>query len=96
MKKEVARRAQRRVAVTATGTGTASAESNGGTANGTQVQLWDCGGGTDQRWTYTASRELRVNGDKCLDANGRGTANGTAVIIWGCHAGTNQQWSTRN
>ena len=37
--------------------------------------------------------ELRVYGNKCLDANGAGTANGTAVIIWDCNGQTNQQWS---
>jgi hypothetical protein len=66
---------------------------NSSTANGTQVQLWDCHGGTNQRWASTAGRELRVYGNKCLDANGGGTSNGTAVIIWDCHGGTNQQWS---
>jgi hypothetical protein len=63
------------------------------TANGAQVELWDCHGGTNQRWTYTASRELRVFGNKCLDASGAGTANGTAAIIWDCHGGANQQWN---
>ena len=63
------------------------------TANGTQVQLWDCHSGTNQRWTYTAARELRVYGTKCLDASGGGTSNGTAAIIWDCHGGTNQQWT---
>ncbi|WP_187280885.1 arabinofuranosidase catalytic domain-containing protein, partial [Microbispora sp. CSR-4] len=27
---------------------------NAGTTNGTQVQLWDCNGQTNQRWTYTS------------------------------------------
>ncbi|MFG2060285.1 RICIN domain-containing protein [Micromonospora sp. NPDC048871] len=63
------------------------------TANGTQLQLWDCGGGTHQRWTYTASKQLTVYGNKCLDASGNGTTNGTAVIIWDCHGGLNQQWN---
>ena len=62
------------------------------TANGTQARLWDCNGGTNQRWTYTASRTL-TNGNKCLDASGQGTANGTAAVIWDCHGGTNQQWN---
>ncbi|MEO3748611.1 ricin-type beta-trefoil lectin domain protein [Plantactinospora sp. B5E13] len=66
---------------------------NSTTANGTQVQLWDCGGGTNQRWTSTAGRQLTVYGNKCLDASGAGTANGTAVIIWDCHGGLNQQWN---
>lgn len=31
---------------------------NGGTtANGTQTQLWDCNGGTNQRWTYTSGKQ---------------------------------------
>lgn len=28
---------------------------NGGTANGTGTQLWDCVGGAAQRWKYLAS-----------------------------------------
>ena len=63
------------------------------TSNGTQVQLWDCHGGTNQRWTYTANRQLTVYGNKCLDANGQGTSNGTAVTIWDCNGQANQQWN---
>jgi poly(3-hydroxybutyrate) depolymerase len=66
---------------------------NSSTANGTQVQLWDCHGGTNQRWTYTASRQLTVFGSKCLDASGQGTSNGTAAIIWDCNGQANQQWN---
>ncbi|MEV6802763.1 RICIN domain-containing protein [Micromonospora rifamycinica] len=66
---------------------------NSSTTNGTQVQLWDCGGGTSQQWTYGANKQLTVYGNKCLDANGAGTTNGTTVIIWDCHGGTNQQWN---
>ncbi|GIH03057.1 hypothetical protein Rhe02_11240 [Rhizocola hellebori] len=63
------------------------------TTNGTQLQLWDCHGGTNQRWTYTSSRQLMVYGNKCLDANNQGTANGTAVVIWDCNGQANQQWN---
>ncbi|WSA42675.1 ricin-type beta-trefoil lectin domain protein [Streptomyces sp. NBC_01808] len=63
------------------------------TANGTQAQLWDCHGGTNQRWTYTAGKQLMIYGSKCLDASGAGTGNGTAVVIWDCHGQTNQQWN---
>ena len=66
---------------------------NSTTANGTRVQLWDCHSGSNQRWTYTAGRQLMVFGNRCLDANGAGTGNGTAIIIWDCHGGTNQQWN---
>src|SRR4029079_10255948 len=66
---------------------------NSSTMNGTQVQLWDCHGNANQRWTYTASKQLMVYGSKCLDANGQGTSNGTAVIIWECNGQANQQWN---
>ncbi|GAA2885317.1 hypothetical protein Acy02nite_79700 [Actinoplanes cyaneus] len=66
---------------------------NSSTANGTQVQLWDCSGATGQRWTLTSGRQLQVYGTKCLDASGQGTANGTAVVIWDCNGQANQQWN---
>ncbi len=66
---------------------------NGSTTNGTQVQLYDCWGGTMQRWTATSSRQLTVYGNKCLDASGHGTTNGTPVIIWDCSGQSNQQWN---
>jgi poly(hydroxyalkanoate) depolymerase family esterase len=66
---------------------------NASTANGTQVQLFDCAGGSGQRWTYTSGKQLTVYGNKCLDASGHGTSNGTAVIIWDCHSQSNQQWN---
>ncbi|MEU4981829.1 endo-1,4-beta-xylanase [Streptomyces sp. NPDC021969] len=60
------------------------------TTDGTQLQLWDCHSGTNQQWTYTDAGELRVYGDKCLDA--AGTGNGTKVQIYGCWGGDNQKW----
>ncbi|WP_433796758.1 ricin-type beta-trefoil lectin domain protein [Actinoplanes sp. CA-252034] len=61
--------------------------------NGAQAQLGDCGSGAGQRWTYTSGRQLRLSGDKCLDASGQGTVNGTAVIVWDCGGQANQQWT---
>jgi hypothetical protein len=66
---------------------------NASTTNGTQVQIWDCWGASQQLWTHTTSNQLQVYGNKCLDANGRGTTNGTTVIIWDCNGQTNQQWN---
>ncbi|HCU50070.1 MAG TPA: alpha-L-arabinofuranosidase, partial [Micromonosporaceae bacterium] len=31
-----------------------------GTANGTQIQLWDCNGTNAQLWTSTTANELKV------------------------------------
>ncbi|MFE5713770.1 endo-1,4-beta-xylanase [Streptomyces sp. NPDC056501] len=60
------------------------------TADGTQLNLWDCNNRTNQQWTYTAAGELRVYGDKCLDA--AGTGNGAKVQIYSCWGGDNQKW----
>jgi hypothetical protein len=60
--------------------------------NGTQTQIWDCNGGTNQTWTSTSTKQLTVyGGAKCLDATG--TAAGAKVAIWDCNGGTNQQWN---
>ena len=68
---------------------------NSSTTNGTQMQIWDCSGQSNQRWTITASKQLTVLG-KCLDASGQGTTNGTAAIIWDCNGQTNQQWNVNS
>ncbi|SHI58493.1 endo-1,4-beta-xylanase [Streptomyces sp. 3214.6] len=60
------------------------------TTDGTQLALWDCHGGTNQQWASTAAGELRVYGNKCLDAAGTGT--GTKVQIYSCWGGDNQKW----
>jgi len=65
---------------------------NGSTTNGAQVAIWDCNGGTNQRWTYTASKQLQVLG-KCLDAYNNQTSPGTKVEIWDCNGRANQQWN---
>ncbi|KQX77316.1 MULTISPECIES: endo-1,4-beta-xylanase [Streptomyces] len=61
-----------------------------GTTDGTQLQLWDCNSNTNQQWTSPAGGELRVYGNKCLDA--AGTANGAKVQIYSCWGGDNQKW----
>jgi poly(hydroxyalkanoate) depolymerase family esterase len=66
---------------------------NANTTNRTQVQLWDCNGGNNQRWTRTASGELRIFGGKCLDAEGWSSAEGTRAVIWDCSGGVNQRWN---
>ncbi|NUR31582.1 MAG: alpha-galactosidase [Catenulispora sp.] len=67
---------------------------NGSTTAGTQIEIWDCNGGSNQAYTLTSAGELRVlGGTLCLDAKGGGTTAGTAVITWSCHGGTNQKWS---
>ncbi|WP_204061031.1 RICIN domain-containing protein, partial [Microbispora corallina] len=63
---------------------------NASTTDGTQVALWDCNGNSNQQWSYTSAQELRVYGNKCLDA--AGTGNGAKVQIYSCWGGDNQKW----
>ncbi|WP_461096546.1 non-reducing end alpha-L-arabinofuranosidase family hydrolase [Streptomyces bullii] len=60
--------------------------------DGTNLQIWDCHGGTNQQWTLTDSNQLTVYGNKCLDVPGHATTAGTRPVIWSCNGGTNQQW----
>ena len=69
---------------------------NAATTNGTQLQLWDCWGGSQQLWTNTSAKQLQMYGNKCLDAYAKGTTNGTVVDIWDCNGGTNQQWNVNS
>ncbi|MFD9429367.1 RICIN domain-containing protein [Streptomyces sp. NPDC060002] len=69
---------------------------NSTVANGTQAELWDCNGGSNQAWTYTSRKELVVYGNKCLDAYNLGTTNGTKVVIWDCNGQNNQKWNVNS
>jgi hypothetical protein len=66
---------------------------NSSSANGTQVQIWDCNGGANQSWNLTSGKQLQVYGNKCLDVTGAATAAGSKVQIYDCNGGTNQQWN---
>ncbi len=66
---------------------------NRSTADGTQVAIWDCNGGTNQSWTLTASKQLTVYGTKCLEVAGQSTTAGAHAQIATCTAATNQQWN---
>ncbi|MCO8276203.1 RICIN domain-containing protein [Actinoplanes sp. TRM 88003] len=61
--------------------------------NNSPAQLGNCVTSSNQRWTYTSGRQLRLDSNKCLDASGQGTVNGTAVIVWDCSGQANQQWT---
>lgn len=58
----------------------------GATANGTQTAIYTCNGGTNQSWSYTAAKELRVYGDKCL----AGVAD--RAVIYDCDGSASQKW----
>ncbi|MFB9840396.1 RICIN domain-containing protein, partial [Actinoallomurus acaciae] len=65
-----------------------------GTANGSQVQLYDCNGTGAQQWTKGSNSSLvNAASGKCLDATGPSSANGTRLQIWTCTGAANQQWT---
>ncbi|MEV4756478.1 ThuA domain-containing protein [Micromonospora sp. NPDC049559] len=66
---------------------------NGGTADGTQVQIWTCTGAARQTWTVTG-QTLRALG-KCLDVSGSGTADGTKIQLWTCNGTGAQNWAAQ-
>ncbi|HET6739873.1 MAG TPA: ricin-type beta-trefoil lectin domain protein [Kribbella sp.] len=62
------------------------------TADGTQVQLYDCNGTGAQQWSRSSDGTLRALG-KCLDVSGGSLANGARVQLWTCNGSAAQQWT---
>jgi hypothetical protein len=60
-------------------------------ADGTQVQLYDCNGTVAQQWT-TSGSTLQALG-KCMDVAAANSANGTKVQIYTCNGTVAQQWT---
>jgi ricin-type beta-trefoil lectin protein/alpha galactosidase A-like protein/alpha galactosidase C-like protein len=79
--------------VTSANSGRCIDSPNNTTVNGTQLAVWDCNGGDNQKITYSNSaKTLKVLG-KCFDAHGAATAPGTHIELYDCNGGTNQQWN---
>ncbi|WP_309113157.1 ricin-type beta-trefoil lectin domain protein [Saccharothrix sp.] len=64
-----------------------------GSANGTQMIVWDCHTGANQQFTQN-NKALQVLG-KCLEAPVNATP-GTRTRIWDCNGGANQQWNVND
>jgi hypothetical protein len=62
------------------------------TTNGTALDLWDCNGGGNQSWNWTAQQQLTVYGDKCMTIGGDGVSAGSPVVITDCTGAANQAW----
>ncbi|MGW0778173.1 lectin [Streptomyces sp. NPDC002835] len=95
----------RNIRLAAAGTGSGTGEirgvngkcldvADGGTADGTQVQLWSCNGSAAQRWTVPGDGTVRALG-KCLDVSGGGSADGTKIQLWTCNGTGAQKWSAQ-
>lgn len=65
------------------------------TSNGTRLDLWACGGGTNQHWIAAAAAVMSGVAGKCADDPAYRTANGTRLELWTCTGGWNQHWSVQ-
>ncbi|BCY06708.1 serine/threonine protein kinase [Actinoplanes sp. L3-i22] len=64
------------------------------TADGTQVHLATCTGGTKQQFNYNAASDLTSGwADKCVDVPDSSAANGVVAQIWECTGAENQKWT---
>ena len=64
-----------------------------GSANGTQVELWDCNGVGGQRWVQQGDGSLlNPQSGRCLDSPSGATANGTRLQIWDCNGSAAQKF----
>ncbi|MEV6445528.1 ricin-type beta-trefoil lectin domain protein [Amycolatopsis sp. NPDC051716] len=63
---------------------------NASTASGAGILIWDCQTAANQLWTTWENGEIRVFGDKCLDA----TTSGARVFSRSCTGQSNQKWTS--
>ncbi len=70
---------------------------NVGTNDGSLLQTWSYGGGTNQKWTVTASGSgfviKGVGSGRCVDDPFSSTSNGIQQWIWGCDNTPAQVWT---
>ncbi|WP_328626129.1 lectin [Streptomyces sp. NBC_00353] len=64
----------------------------GSSADGTDVQLYDCNGSAAQRWTVAADGSIQALGS-CLDVTSASTANGAKVQLYTCNGSSAQRWT---
>ncbi len=65
-----------------------------GTANLTQVELYDCNGVGGQKWIQQADGSLKnPQSGRCLDSPSGATANGTRLQIYDCNGAAAQKFS---
>jgi beta-glucanase (GH16 family) len=69
---------------------------NNGNTSGAKLELWDCNGGGNQKWSTRPNGTL-VNpaSGLCVDSPSGNTANGTQLQIWTCN-GTGAQTFSYN
>jgi Ricin-type beta-trefoil lectin domain/Putative Ig domain len=62
-------------------------------ANGVKLQIWDCNGRIQQKWTLPTGPMTSAIPQMCGDDSGASTANGAKVQVWTCNGQKSQQWT---
>ena len=66
---------------------------NGATANGTRIQLWDCNGTGSQEWRWRSQTSIvNPQSGRCLDITGGSVTDGSPLDIWDCNGTPEQVW----
>jgi hypothetical protein len=65
-----------------TGTGT----------DGDRIVIQACNGSSQQKWTASASNEIKGINGKCLDIVNASSANGARLMLWNCYGSSSQKW----
>ncbi|WP_437689811.1 RICIN domain-containing protein [Sorangium sp. So ce176] len=70
------------------------AASGASVRSGSNAQIGTCSGGNEQRWTWTASGELRsfTKSTLFLDVSSSKTDPRTNVQVWSCNGTRAQRW----
>lgn len=64
------------------------------TANGAQLQLYDCNGTGAQQWVLQSDGSIKnPQSGRCMDSPSGATANGTRLQIWDCNGSAAQKFS---
>jgi hypothetical protein len=68
-----------------------------GTADGTNIQQWDCSGGNNQQFRVdgaggSAVKLVNPQTGKCLDVAAASTSDGAPVQLWACNGTSTQTW----
>jgi len=73
---------------------------NVGTTNGSLIQLWQFGGGTNQQWQPVSLgngtfKFVGRGSSRCLDVPGASTSNGARLQIFDCNGTGAQAWTLK-
>ncbi|MFI8002662.1 ricin-type beta-trefoil lectin domain protein [Streptomyces sp. NPDC086010] len=60
--------------------------------DGTPVQIWDCTGAANQKWTVSGDGSVKVLG-ACLDVTSGATGDGAKVQLYTCNGSGAQRWT---